>query len=102
MHRVPQAQARAQLQVALLEAAFQHQDGAAPAERADALRLVEIQQREAVGASQAIERSLDAVAVGIGLDDGPDAGVGRGLAGAPEVVGEGVDVDQGFDGTGHA
>jgi len=48
-----------------------------------------------------IERPLDAVPVGVGLDDGPDAGVRRGFAGPSDVVGQGVDVDQGFDGTGH-
>ena len=51
--------------------------GSARASRASRMRcgLVEIEQREAVGASQAVERPLDAVPVGVGLDDGPDARV---------------------------
>ncbi len=102
VHRVPQVQPRAQLEVALLEAAFQHQDRPAPAERADALRLVEIEQREAVRSSETIERPFYSVPVGIGLDDGPDARIRSGFAGSSDVVREGVDVDQGFDGTGHA
>ena len=53
VHGVPQAQARAQLQVARLEHAFQQQDGAAPAQRAHPLGLGQVQQREAVGAAQA-------------------------------------------------
>ena len=78
VHHVPQVQARAQLQVARLEAALEQQHRAAPAERAHALGLGQVEQREAVGAAQAVEDALDAVAVGVGLDHRPDPGVGRG------------------------
>jgi hypothetical protein len=52
---VPQVQARAQLQVARLEHAFEQQDRPAPAQRAHALGLGQVQQRKAVGAAQAVE-----------------------------------------------
>ena len=77
VHRVPQVQARAQLQVARLEHAFEQQDRAAPAQRAHPLGLLQVEQREAVGAAQALEHALDAMAVGVGLDHAPDPGVGR-------------------------
>jgi hypothetical protein len=57
---VPQVQARAQLQVARLEHAFQQQDGAAPVQRAQALGLGQVEQRKAVGAAQG-SNTLDAV-----------------------------------------
>ncbi len=53
VHRVPQVQARAQLEVARLEAAFEQQHRAAPAQRAHALGFGEVEQRKAVGAAQA-------------------------------------------------
>ena len=99
--RVPQAQARAQLQVARVKTALQQQDGAAPVERAQALRLGQVQQRETVGAAQCVKDAFDAVAVGVGLDDGPDLGVGRGGAGAGEVVRERGSVDGGKNGAWH-
>ena len=98
VHRVPQVQARAQLQVARLEDAFQQQDGPAPAQRAHPLGLVQVEQGEAVGAAQALPHPLDAVAVGIGLDDAPDLRVGRGPAHAGKVVAQRVGVDGGLDG----
>ena len=75
MHRMPQVQARAQLQVARLEHTFEQQDRATPAQGTHALGLGQVQQGEAVGAAQALEGALDAMAVGIGLDHRPDAGV---------------------------
>ena len=81
--------------------AFEQQDRAAPAERAHALGLGQVEQRKAVGAAQAVEDALDAVAVGVGLDHRPDPRVGRGGAGARQVVGQRVGVDQGFDRAGH-
>mmetsp|Transcript_16038 Transcript_16038/g.30226 ORF Transcript_16038/g.30226 Transcript_16038/m.30226 type:complete len:250 (+) Transcript_16038:151-900(+) len=101
MHRVPELEPRAQLQVARLEHALQQQDGAAPVQRAQPLGLGQVQQREAICRPQAGVGALDAVAVGIGLDDGPDTGIGRLRAGTAEVVGQGVGVDQGFDGARH-
>src|SRR5436853_489585 len=77
MHRVPQAQARTQLQVARLEHAFEQEDGTAPAQRAHAFGLLQVQQREAVGAADRFEHAVDAVAIGIGLDDGPYLRVAR-------------------------
>ena len=100
MHRMPQAQARAQLQVARLEHAFEQQDGPAPAQVAHALGLGQVQQRKTVGAAQALEHPLDAVAIGIGLDHRPHLGVRHRLAHAREVVvqGRGVDGGSGWDG----
>ena len=101
VHRVPEVQARAQLQVARLEHPFEQQDGAAPAQRAQALRLVQIEQGETVGRAQGVEHPFDAMAVGIGLDHRPDPRIGRRGAGPRQVVRQRVGVDQGFDRTGH-
>ena len=101
VHGVPQVQARAQLQVARLEAAFEQQDGAAPAERAHALRFVEVEQREAVGTRQPGIGTFDAVAVGIGLDHRPHARLRRGLACATQVVRQRLGVDERLDRSGH-
>ena len=97
VHHVPQVQARAQLQVARLEAAFEQQDRAAPAERAHALGLVQVEQREAVGAAQPGEDALDAVAVGIGLDDRPDPASGAARAGARRLCASASVWISGFD-----
>ena len=101
VHGVPQAQARTQFQVAWFEAAFQQQDGAAPVQRAQAFGLGQVQQGKAVGTPQACKGTGDAVAVGVGLDHGPDPGVGRAGARAAQGVGQGVGVDQGLDRAGH-
>jgi hypothetical protein len=101
MHRVPQPQARAQLEVTRLEHAFEQKDRAAPAERAHPLGLLQVQQRETVGAAQRVEHALDPVAIGIGLDHGPDLRVARGTAQARQVVAQGGQVDRGADGAGH-
>ncbi len=53
VHHMPEVQARAQLEVARLEAALEQQDGAAPAQRAQPLGLGQVEQREAVGRAQA-------------------------------------------------
>ena len=102
MHRVPEIQPRAQLEVALLEDAFEQQDRAAPAQLAHALGFRKIEQREPVGAAQRVEDALDAMAVGVGLDDGEDACVAGGGAGAFEVAPQRFGVDEGLDRTGHA
>ncbi len=94
---VPEVQARARLEVARVEAAFEQQDRAAPAELAQQLGLGDVEQREAVGALQRREDVGDAVAVGVGLDDRPDARAGRGAARDLEIGGEGVAMDQRFD-----
>ena len=97
MHHMPEVQARAKLQVARLEGAFEQQDRPAPAQCTHALGLGQVEQREPVGAAQALESTLDAMAIGIGLDHGPDARVGGGLAHPLQVVRQGIDVNQGFD-----
>ena len=101
MHRVPQTQARTQLQVARLEHAFEQQDGTAPAQRAHQLGLVQVQQCKTVGRKQAREYPRDAVAIRIGLDHRPDPGVRRGLAYTRKVMAQGFGVDGGLNGTGH-
>ena len=89
--RVPEVQARAGLEVARLEAAFEQQDRAAPAERAQRFGFVQVEQREAVGGLAGRRRRCDAVAVGVGLDDRPDLGA-AGARGArtAQVVREGL------------
>lgn len=101
MHGVPEVQPRAQLQVSGVENAFQQQHRAAPAEGAHALGLGQIEQREAVGAAQSFIDPLDAMAIGICLDDGPDAGFEGRAARPVEVVTQGVGVDSGEYGTRH-
>ncbi len=101
VHGMPQAQARAQLQVARLEHALQQQDRAAPAESAHALGLGQVQQSETVGGAQAFEHALDAVAVGVGLDHRPHARIGRGTARALQVVVHGCGVDGRKNGARH-
>ena len=101
VHHVPQVQARAQLQVARLEHAFEQQDGAAPVERAQRRSLGQVEQGKTVGRAQRVEGPLDAVAVGVGLDHRPDSRVGRLRARAGQVVAQGIGMDQRFDRTGH-
>jgi hypothetical protein len=95
------SQARAQLQVARIEAAFQQQDRSAPAQCADPLGLQQVQQRETVGTAQRVVHPLDPVAVGVGLDHRPDLRVRRRLLDAPQVVAQGVGMDGGKNGTRH-
>ena len=102
VHRVPQVQARAQFQVARLEHAFQQQDGPAPAQGAHALRLLQVQQGEAVGAAQSVEHAFDAMAVGIGLDHAPHPGIGRAARMRARLWRRASAVDGGLDRTGHA
>ena len=101
VHRMPQVQPRAQLEVARLERPFQQQDGAAPVECAQPLGLGQVEQRKTIGGAQRCERLLEPMAVGVGFDDRPDPRVGRLGAGAGQVVGQGIGVDQRFDRTGH-
>ena len=89
VNRVPQAQARTQLQIARVEAAFEQQNWPAPVERAQPLGFVQVEQRKAVGAAQRIENPLDAMAVGVRLDDGPDPRVRRGGANTRQIVTDG-------------
>ena len=86
MHRVPQLQARAQLQVTRLKHAFEQQDGPAPTQVAHALGFIQIQQGKTVGAAQARVRALNAVAVGVGFDHSPHLGLRHRGAVAVQVV----------------
>ena len=94
---VPQVQARARLEVAGVEAAFEQEDRAAPAEPAQQLGLGDVEQRETVGALQRREHVGDAVAVGVGLDHRPDARARRGVARDLEIGREGVAMNDRFD-----
>ena len=96
---MPQIQTRTQLQVTLLKNTFEQQDGATPAQVAQRFGLVQIQKRKTVSTAQAFERAGNAVTVGIGLDHGPDPGIGSGSARAAQVVAQGLGVDGGNDGT---
>ena len=63
--------------------------------------LGQIQQGETIGGPEGIEHALDAVAVGIGLDHRPHAGI-EGRAPRPvEVVAQCIGMDGGEDGTRH-
>jgi hypothetical protein len=101
MHRVPQVQARAQLQVSRLESAFEQQDRAAPAQSPHPFGLGQVQERKTIGPAQTVKHPLDAMPVGIGLDHGPGLGVGRGLAGHAQVVAQRSGVDGGLYRAGH-
>ncbi|OIQ70460.1 hypothetical protein GALL_479280 [mine drainage metagenome] len=71
MHGVPQIQARAKFQVTCFKDTFKQQNRASPAQVAHPLGFIQIKQGKTVGAAQAFEGTFDAVAIGIGLDDGP-------------------------------
>jgi hypothetical protein len=101
VHAVPQVQARAQFQVARVEHAFQQQHRAAPAQGAHALGLGQVEQREAVGTAQTLIDPLDAMAIGVGLDHRPDAGIEGRAAHALEVVAQGAGVHGGENGARH-
>ena len=101
MHRVPQVQPRAQLQVARLKSAFEQQYGAAPAQGAHALGFAQVQQGKAIGPTQTFKHPLDAMAIRIRLDHGPGLGIGCGLPGTAQVMAQGCGVDAGLDGAGH-
>ncbi len=88
VHHVPEVEPRAGLEVARLEAAFEQEDRAAPAERTDPFGLGQVEQCESVGTLQARVGALDAMPVGVGLDHRPDLGIGGAFAGAPQVVGK--------------
>ncbi|MDH6592283.1 hypothetical protein M2165_002172 [Variovorax sp. TBS-050B] len=101
VHRVPEVEARAEFEVARLEHAFEQQHRPAPAQRPHALGLVQVQQREAVGAAQPFVDPLDAMAIGIALDHGPDAGIDSRAPRAIEVVAERSGVHGGENGARH-
>ena len=98
---MPKPQTGAGLEVARFKAAFQQQDGAAPVERAQAFGFVNIKQRKTVSAFEAGKRTLDAMTIRIGLDDGPHFGIRRGAFHAQQIVGKGLGVDGGLDGARH-
>jgi len=83
--------------VARIERPLEHQDGTAPAERAQRCSLGQIEQGETVGGAQRVECTLDAVAVGIGLDHRPDACIGGRGTRPRQVGGQRRGVDEGFD-----
>jgi hypothetical protein len=101
MHRVPQVQTRAQLQVARLKNAFEQQNRTAPAQSTHPFSLGQVQQGETIGAAQTLKHPLDAMAIRIGLDHRPGLSIGCGLTGAGQIVAQGVGVDGGLDRTGH-
>ena len=102
VHDMPEIQARTRFEIASVEAAFEQQDRAAPAELAHALGFGEVEKGEAVGATERGEDVGDAVSVGIGLDDGPDPRAGSRAPGDVEIGGQGVEVDERFDRPRHA
>ena len=101
VHRVPQIQSRAQLQVTRVECAFEQQHRAAPAQFAHPFGLAEVEQCEAVGRLQRFEHPLDPVPVGVGLDHRPDPGIGRCAFGPRQILAQCVCVNGGVNGTRH-
>ncbi len=97
LRRVQQQRVGRRIQAAI------DQHGAFPAQPAAGARFVQVQHREAVGAAQRRQHPCQAMAVGIGLDRGPQpgrAGGGQRRAQAGEVVGHGSRVDAGIQGAG--
>ena len=72
MHAGAQVIAVDDVQVGGFEETLQQQDRTAPAGLAAAHRLVQVQHRQPLRRGEPRHRLFDAVAVGIGLDDGPD------------------------------
>ena len=101
MNGVPQPEARAQLEVACFKAAFQQQNRAAPVERAQAPGFVQVEKSKPVSAAQRIKNTLDAVAVGIRLDNRPHPGIRCGSPRARQIVTQGCGVNGGKNGTWH-
>ena len=101
VHGVPQAQPRTQLEVARFKAALKQQNRSAPVKGTQALRLGKIKQCKAIRAAQTFKRALDTVAIGIGLDDGPDPCVRRRRSHTGKVVRECRSVNGGENWTGH-
>ena len=101
MHRMPEVETRTEFEVACLEHAFEQQDRPPPAQRPHALGFVQIEQRETVGTAETVEHALDAVTVGVGLDDGPHARVERRAPDALQVVAQRAGMDGGEDGAWH-
>ena len=95
VHHMPEVQARAELEIARLETALEQQDRAAPVQRAQPLGLGQVEQRKAVGGAQRGKDPFQAMAIGVGLDHGPQARVGGGALQALEVVAQGAKVDGG-------
>ena len=95
MHRVPEVQARAQLQIALLKHAFEQKYRAAPTQIAHPLSFVEVQQGNAVSTAQSLKHPLNAMAIGVCLDDGPDPRVGRTRTHRSKVMDQGLGADGG-------
>ena len=102
VHHMPEVQPRTQLQVACFEDPFEQKDGAPPTQCAYPLGLGKIQQGKPVSAAKCFENMPDPVPIGIGLDHRPDPRIRRGRARAGQVVAQGLGVDRGLDGTGHA
>ena len=78
VHRVPQLQSRAYLQVARLERPLQQPNRTPPAQGAQTLGLRQIEQGKAVRPTQALKDPLNAMSIGIGLDHRPHACIGCG------------------------
>jgi len=101
VHRVPQVQPRAPFQVPGFKTTFEHQDGTAPSQRADAGGFVKVEQGKSICTLQTFIRTLQAVAVGVGFDDGPTLRVGRSRLCSSQVVCQCVRMDQGMNRAGH-
>ena len=101
MHGVPQVQTRAEFQIAGFKHTFQKQHRPAPTQGPYALRLVQVQQSKAIGGTQAFEHTFDAMAIGVGFDHRPDAGIGGSKAHALQVMTQRVGVNKGVYRAGH-
>ena len=79
------------------EHAFEQQDAVGQSRGTQREAFVEPRDREAVGFRERLGGRHEAVAVGIRLDHGHDAAVGRGLAHLAQVVAQRGGVDDGAD-----
>ena len=101
MNDVPQTQARTQLEVARFKNTLEQQDRPAPVQRAQALRLVEIEQCKAIGRTQTLKHSFNAVAVSVGFDDSPYPRIAGGHLQCLQVVAQRLGMNSCKNRTGH-
>ena len=101
VHHMPKIQTGTQLQVALLKRAFQQQNGAAPIQLTQGLRLGQVEHCKTVGGPQPGVGPLNAMAISPRFDHRPDPRIRRSLLQASQVVAQSMGVNQGMNRTWH-
>ena len=102
VNRELESEGLCRVEVGGFEGAFEHQDRPLPAALPQPPRVVELDERQAVGAEEPAQRPRQPVAVGVGLDDRPDPGIRRMVPDAPEVVPHCSNRNRGLRWSGHA